>query len=96
MNGPIINNAPAMQRRGGIRAPELHEYPAEFQREYREANCTEPAIDIHEQNRKLKGLIASVSRPMPEAAPELPGLRQESDEEIRTAAARRAKLRAAG
>ena len=50
----------------------------------------------HPKFRDLYRVFTAASRPMPEAAQELPGLRQESDEEIRAAAARRAKLRAAG
>lgn len=64
MNGPFLNTPQLMHRRGGLRAPEVRDYPVEFQRAYYEANRSEP--NVVEENAKLKALLDGVSKPMPE------------------------------
>lgn len=53
-NGPILNTVPMMAKRGGIRAPEVVDYPLKFQEAYRRARLLDPPMpSMSTQAREL-------------------------------------------
>jgi hypothetical protein len=65
--GPMINTEQGRHRRGGLRAPEMHEYPADFQAAYRRehAQCAADCWCHGARGVNLAALLDTVAQTMP-------------------------------